>query len=250
MPYYEEEYYMPKPYITINRDDKIEENGKSDKKKIKKMKYLPVLKLQEFISGDFNDAGEVNKNLKMLGNKNYTTRSTINRENDVAKPYPVTSFSFAKNAGLYILVKYEDEQIINLINELLIELGISGIGGRRSSGYGKFSITSVSDSDNIINEFDKLINHKKSIQMTISVCLPKEDEIENALDSANYVVIRNGGFVDNVYSIKNVKKKNIYYISSGSCFKNSFDGDVYDVSFDKENPIYRYAKPFFLNMGE
>ena len=91
MPYFEEEYFVPKPYITINRDNKIEDNGKSDKKKIKKMKYLPVSKLQEFIRGDFDNAEEVNKKIKKLGDKNFITRSIINREDNIAKPYSVTS---------------------------------------------------------------------------------------------------------------------------------------------------------------
>ena len=253
-PYIDDEYYISKPYVSIKNDNNINNDNKQDKKQIKKMKFLPVSKLKEFINGEFCEAENVNKNIKRIGSKNYITKSSINRDSDKnenATPYQITIFNFSKVAGLYIIIKYEEEKKLDLIKDLLIEVGTSGLGGRKSSGFGKFSVIEVNANDNIYDVYDKLINEEKKIKITISACLPKDDEIETALDGANYVVLRNGGFVDNSYiNINAPKKKAFYYLSSGSSFINNFDGGIFDVSFDSENPIYRYAKPFFLNVGE
>ena len=247
MPYYENEYYAPKPYISIKSDKKTDVN----KKQIKKMKYIPISRLQEFVNGDFTEAEEVNRSIKLLGNKNYATRAVISRESGITTPYQITSFSFNRNAGLYIVFQYENENIIDKCEELLKEVGYAGIGGKKSSGYGKFNVICVDSNDEVISAYEKLVNSDSTSKMTISTCLPKDDEIENALKDASYVVVRNGGFVDSTYeNIKSVKKKNIYYLTSGSCFANTFEGDVYNVSFDEDNPIYRYAKPFFINVGK
>lgn len=58
---------------------------------------------------------------------------------DDAEPYHVGGFQFAPNCGVYFLVAGSYDLL-----PLLEQLSYSGIGGKRSSGYGRFEF-SVSD---------------------------------------------------------------------------------------------------------
>ena len=40
----------------------------------------------------------------------------------------------------------------------------------------------------------------------------------------------------------------MYVFAAGSCFKNEFEGDIYDVTNGGSHPVYRYAKPLFMGV--
>ncbi len=255
MPFYDNgdsiDYFVVKPFTNIKalKDNEILTDEKTqNKKSLKKMKYLPISQIKNFLNGTFEDVENVNEKLKKIGMKNYVTKVYIDKEDN--KPYEVSSFTFSENAGLYIVFMCETDEISSLFDELLMNVGLIGIGGERSSGYGKFNVKKIDEREDIYTVYKELINSKSSKYMTISSCLPNEDEIEKVLKNATYNLIRVGGFVDNSYSdIKYIKKKSFYYISSGACFEDTFEGSIYNVSFDNEKPIYRYAKPFLISVG-
>ena len=63
---------------------------------------------------------------------------------------------------------------------------------------------------------------------------------------ANYQIIKRGGFVQSEsYSDEYRKKRDLFMISAGACFKMTYHGDVYDVSNGGKHPVYRYGKPIF-----
>ena len=69
------------------------------------------------------------------------------------------------------------------------------------------------------------------------------------MQDARYLLQRRSGFIaSDDYSDKNVKKNDLYTFAAGSAFKNSFSGDIYDVSGNGRHPVYRYAKPFFIGL--
>jgi CRISPR-associated protein Csm4 len=84
--------------------------------------------------------------------------------------------------------------------------------------------------------------------MTLSVSLPTDDELEKALDNAQYLLCRRSGFVSSdTYSDNQMRKKDLYVLKAGACIHNRYSGDVYDVSDHiGSHPVYRYAKPMFL----
>ena len=44
------------------------------------------------------------------------------------------------------------------------------------------------------------------------------------------------------------RKRDLYVFAAGSCFKNEFEGDIYDVTNGGSHPVYRYAKPLFMGV--
>lgn len=85
--------------------------------------------------------------------------------------------------------------------------------------------------------------------MTLSMSLPLQDELEHALNGASYQLVKRSGFVNSEnYSDVYMRKKDLYVFASGSCFFNKYQGDIYDVSSEGSHPVYRYAKPMFLEV--
>ncbi|WP_370841815.1 hypothetical protein [Megasphaera sp.] len=62
----------------------------------------------------------------------------VNCTENVPRPYYVHQIQFTKEAGLYGIIGYEEDEDLDGLITLLESLGLSGIGGKRSSGYGKF----------------------------------------------------------------------------------------------------------------
>ena len=76
-----------------------------------------------------------------------------------------------------------------------------------------------------------------------------DDELEQALEDASYLMQKRSGFVASaIYADEWRKKRDLYVFSAGSCFKNCFQGDIFDVSDGGRHPVYRYAKPLFMGV--
>lgn len=240
-PYIENELYLPKPMMII---DKSEKNGDSTvKKAYKKLNYIPISKFEDYINGKLDVLYETNK-LHTLGKKEARINANVCGEETL--PYRTGIYHYNENCGLYFIVGYKNEEDTYDLNDVIDSLGYSGIGGKRNSGLGKFSIKIEKISDAIAERFDT-DNYDKF--MTLSVCLPKDDELPIALDKADYKLDKRSGFVySENYSSVQMKKKDLYVFQAGSCFASLFDGDVYDVSKYGNHAVYRYAKPMFMGV--
>ena len=140
-PFIGEELYLPKPLIPIQR----EENGDSVvKKSFKKLKYIPVSQLDLYLQGRLNPLAAV-ETLKTLGSFAVRTmaasRSEEKLESGETLPYSVGVYRFAKGNGLYTLVGFDTAQTQEQFEHLLDSLSYSGLGGKRSAGLGRFSVT-------------------------------------------------------------------------------------------------------------
>ena len=69
---------------------------------------------------------------------------------------------------------------------LIFAVGLSGIGGKRSSGCGRFTPEFCEVPGYLL---EKLENDSGSA-VSLSVCLPKNDEIESIIDDASYSLIK------------------------------------------------------------
>ena len=92
--------------------------------------------------------------------------------NEDSEPYSVGTFSFEKDAGLYFIAK-GSERTIQRLNEVMYALQFSGIGGKRSAGYGRFEYTCVSN-ENISN----LLNQDGDNFILLSTSMAKREELE------------------------------------------------------------------------
>jgi CRISPR-associated protein Csm4 len=252
-PFYNEELFLPKPFINIKSENinRSYENVKV----LKKLKYIPSIKFEEYIGymkgkNDF-ETETINK---QFGVHNIRVMAAVSG-NEETMPYNVGTFSFFKNCGLYIIAAYKSEKELEILKHLLNLLSFTGIGGKRTAGLGRFELEDEIYLDEPYTESQesliKLLKKENSMfYMTLNVSLPKGTEIDTAIDGAFYKLVRRGGFIQSQnYSETPLKKKVMYFIAPGSCFKNKFNGDVYDVSLNGNHPVFRMAKPLFLGVN-
>ena len=239
LPYIDGDLYIPKPIM------RVEGTGDyGDKKMFKSLKYLPALLMPEYLSGDF-DAGTEISILDKLGVSDIRVRVALSEQ---PRPYHVGSFHFADNAGLYVIVGFKGEgRFVEFIEKLFTALSYSGLGGKRTSGLGRFEVCR-DDAGELGSMIADSSNCSKF--MTLGVSMARPDELEAALTGATYALTRRSGFVSSPdYSDSPVRKRDFYSFSAGSCFEYKFEGDVFDVSNGGRHPVYRYAKPMFLGIS-
>ena len=131
-----------------------------------------------------------------------------------------------------------------MFSELFENLSYSGIGGKRSSGYGRFEVTVSGGGEPLIQKLQTM-NAKK--YMSLSVSLPAERELDEVIAGAEYLTVKRSGWVGSVsYADTMRKKKDTYMLAAGSVFSRRFSGDIFDVSDGGKHPVYRYGKPMLM----
>lgn len=239
LPFVGAQYMIPKPMLYVEPKNR----GISEQKKLfKKMKYLPIESLQDFLDG----ALDLKENpMDRLGSYSQQTMASV-REEEETVPFRVGTFYFAQDNGLYLMLAYEDEKEKNLAKQLLTSVSYTGIGGKKNTGLGKFIMTEETVPEAYLEHVQKNTQGRK---MTLSVTLPKEDELDHALEGASYQLAKRSGFVaSEAFADEWRRKKDLYVFAAGSCFDNAFEGDIYDVAIGGNHPVYRYAKPFMMSV--
>lgn len=239
LPYIEDRYYIPKPNLYIDTNN-LNKGDSIEKKKIKKIKYIPVDKIDSFLSGVYESDEE------KFGEKITMSKAYVRTKEDT-EPYHVGTFKFYDNAGLYIILAYKNEKDLEIIEKLLESLSYTGIGGKKSQGLGKYTLLNSKDTETLIHRLD--LNDKK-VYMTLSTCMAREDELAKSLDGASYSLIKRSGFVDSLnFSEEPLRKKDFFMFNSGACFVNKFEGGIFNLSpFNGKHPVYRYARPLFIGV--
>ncbi|NDO45313.1 type III-A CRISPR-associated RAMP protein Csm4 [Clostridium sp. MD294] len=245
MPFVEDELYIPKPMAMI----KTESEGNSIlKKAFKKLKYIPVSNINTYMEGNINPL-EQNQKMKLLGKSGIRTMSSSVNEEKIKTgdmlPFQVGIYNFSEKSGLYFFAGFESDNEKQFFEKLFLSVSYSGIGGKRSSGFGKFDFI-VEDIPQNIKE---CIGVCKKQFITLSVSMAQQNELEKALENANYLLVKRSGFIfSETYAETMRKKKDFYCFKSGSYFTNAFQGDVFDVSGSGTHKVYRYAIPLFMEV--
>ena len=130
------------------------------------------------------------------------------------------------------------------IDKLITGLSYSGIGGKRTAGYGKFTFTKI-DGSKLSTRFER----KFKTYMSLSISMTDGEELQNIIGGASYTLIKRSGFVASPsYSDTPLKKRDMYCFKGGACFDKRFAGKVFDVSDEGSHPVYRYAKPLLMGI--
>ena len=238
LPYIDKQYLVPKPMVYVQTDNQGESK---QKKAYKKLKYFPVEKIDEFLTGNMNLETDP---MKGFGQMRQQTMAHVRSEDDTL-PYRVGTFYYAPGCGLYVVIAYKSNNELSVAEELLEALSHTGIGGKKTSGMGKFNFRKGKPS----KELEERLCKKSTRSMLISVALPKEVEINQAMENASYLLEKRTGFVASIdYALEWRKKNDLYVFTPGSCFTNRFSGDIYDVSNGGNHAVYRYAKALFLGV--
>lgn len=78
-------------------------------------------------------------------------------------------------------------------------LGATGIGGKVSSGYGKFHIVDKIYLNEPFDDQTEWMYHALSAEhapyLLLSTSLPQTDELDNALEGASFQLVRRSGFM-------------------------------------------------------
>lgn len=256
-------FYLPKPFISIQSDErKNEKNNEEeviDRKKVKAINFIPADKLGEYFSFLKNGKNfpEIDDN---FGKKQLYTKNKISLENEDTKIYNIEIFKFNEKSGLYFIVKLpENEKWQEIFQNILDSLALTGIGGKKSSGFGQFTTEApiFFDGENfspIESESDVYINKalysNEEKFLVISSYSPKIEEMEKLKDGENYYqLIKRSGFVNNSsYSKQAEKRKQVYMLSSGSVLNFKPKGNILDLNLHGKHSIYRMGKPIVLGV--
>ena len=238
-PYKGQEYYLPKPMVYIEPKDA----GNSVLKKMyKKLKYIPVSALSGYLKGD---APTDSLTLDDLGREWGQVMTAVKPDED-AMPYVVGNYQFSEGCGLYCVAACETERDKHLMDILMSDLSYAGIGGKRGSGKGKFDLKYGIHKEKLVELLEKKDTGRN---MLLSTALPREEELGAALEESSYLLQKRAGFVfSETYAPEQRKKKDLYTMQAGSCFKSRFQGDIYDVGMGGAHPVYRYAKAMFAGI--
>ncbi len=170
-------------------------------------------------------------------------RVALGRAVQTANLFFTGRVTYAKSCGLWFGVRWLDEHSSwkDLFSALLQELGDSGLGGERSSGFGACQI----------HPWDpiELPGGTGKRWISLSRYLPREDELQALYDSrAAYSLERVGGWLDSPAK-RGQRRRAVNLISAGSILgpiERAAPGQVVDVrpsySVDTDplgHPVYR-----------
>lgn len=240
MPFCENEYYLPRPMMYVEYKQEIPDA--KEIKALKKIKYIPISKFSAYMQGSYKgETGGINE----LGKKEVKVSAHI-RGQEETLPFRVGVYYFNQGNGLYIIVGAKDGTSLDFIEGLIYQLSYSGIGGKRSAGQGRFIVKE----EELPLELRNRIHASGDTYMTLSVSLPKEEELEDIVStSKGYSLQKRSGFVySDCYADEYLRKKDLYVFAAGSCFTKRYKGDIVDVSSHGRHPVYRYAKPLFMGV--
>lgn len=253
------DFYLPKPFISVPREEEKNEKEVVDRKKMKATNFIPADKLGQYFS--FLKTG---KNFPEIdddfGKKELYTKNKVSLKNEDTKLYNIEVFKFNEKSGLYFIVKLpEDNEWQEIFENILESLSLTGIGGKRNSGFGQFisedpMFFDGEDFDAIESESDAYINKAlysdEEKYLSLSSYSPKIEEIEKIKESENYYqLIKRSGFVNSsLYSEQSEKRKQVYMLSSGSVLSFKPEGKILDLNLHGKHSIYRMGKPIVLGV--
>lgn len=234
-PFIEGQPFLPKPIGYPRVDQQIDSTDlktvRQKAKKLKKILYIPLNKLDLFLKQEA-DIEELEAYQNQLAKHSYTTQKGVD-------PFEV-GVTVYKNA-LYILASQS-----NLFDQLMESLQYSGIGGKRSSGLGGFSLE-ILPLPSVLAE--KLTVKSNQSVMALSTSLPEDEELEDCIRGANYLLKKSSGFAYSETTGTLLRKQDLYKFKSGSTFRTTFKGKIADIRPDNfSHPVWNFAKGIFYQL--
>ena len=254
------DFYLPKPFISVQRrETEKDEEEVVDRKKVKATNFIPADKLGEYFT--FLKTGKNFPEIDVdFGKKDLYTKNKVSLQNEDTKLYNIEVFKFNEKSGLYFIVKLpEDNRWQEIFQSILDSLALTGIGGKRNSGFGQFRreepmFFDGETFDAIESESDAYINRglysdEKNF-LSLSSYSPKIEEIDKIKESENYYqLIKRSGFVNSsLYSEQAEKRKQVYMLSSGSVLSFKPEGKILDLKLHGKHSVYRMGKPIVLGV--
>lgn len=251
-------FYLPKPLLKLEQDE--QQSAKSFEKikqlatKLKKQKKSTYIRASQINS--LLESGSSDRQFAVPEFAAPLVAGRVALREEKPLPYYVGSYVFSENSGLYFILGVEHEEEFTLIKELLFSLGYSGIGGKRSSGYGKFELADdkleLSDDGGDYDDDTAialmLYNEKSKYQMCLAPVCPCVDEIA-VVKQGSYKLIKRGGFIASSAAKDNIKRNSIYMLQEGSCFPERLRGQMLQQTVDGlAHDVYRDGIGMFVGL--
>ena len=247
----EDQLYLPRPFLSPAHRA---EASPSERKKLKKIKYIPAdaygAYLASLTGGPYLDCSQFSQE---FGTQYEVTKASV-PENGDAVPYFVGLFTFEPCCGIYFVIGWEEDRLRERVGYWLELLGMTGVGGKISSGYGTFEVYDTIELDVGFDSgtewlVQALNTENTSMYITLSSCLPADSELDETMDGASYQLLRRGGFIhDPRGDGQPVKKQTQCVFRAGSVFCRRFQGELSTVGMSRGHPVYRYNRPLWLGV--
>lgn len=250
MPWRGKQYYLPKPCAVSEQKREVPAQLR---KAIKKLAWIPVSDMDLF---ERSIRGEA---LYTPGDAAFgmvvERASAAVVEGADAEPYQIGAFRFFPECGLYVLAGVKTMDQAEKLHTLLSALGMSGIGGKVSSGYGSFTVTETHVLSQTTDEQLKWLNAALNAsgakhQLLLTTSLPTDAELDDVLENAQYQLVRRAGYVQSeTFAASPDRKRTQYFLAAGAMLERPFRGALYTVAENGGHPVLRYAKPMTLGVA-
>ena len=243
LPWRRGEWYLPKPIVHLNPEGGARQEG--DRKAFSRMRYVPCARFDEYLRGLSSANVDATGMSAEFGVRLMTTRASISGLPETM-PFDIEVFRFFPDCGLYCISRCQDHSQEGLLEVLLHNLGYAGIGGKKSSGLGKFSPAREMVPEALLRA---LSDDEAPFQMLLGTALPTAGEMESALEGGFYSLIRRGGFIESEsYAARPAKKHVTYALAAGSCLQKRFAGELADVGMGGAHPVWRNGRTLFMGV--
>ncbi len=263
--------YLPKPAgpLSYPNPEKAEwDSNSKNKKRLKKARFLQAEDMTAFLQGNFDtELLDVYPDLWVEATAPHVA---INHGVGDSEPYSVNYLRFVSGAGLWVLFDLgaANSPWLPKLKEVLKMLGETmGLGGRKSTGAGRFTLTwsdESADARSLLEDIEKsglsLSPLIDEFQLLMSIANPQPSEALKLKQpkTAKYQLINRGGFH---YSLDPdwpglIKKKPVAMLLAGSVIKGGLQGRLVDVTPDLEtgkeapHPLYRYGLGLTLGVPQ
>lgn len=241
---------IPKPVMTFERKISEEKSqAPSLKKELKKLEFLPVKKVDDFISKiKQGTLDQFTFGMENVCVEQIFQRVAINGH-DETQPYFVAAQHINSDKFSMYFILAANDGLEEWLNPIIDSLSFSGIGGKRNSGFGKFtwSVAKLEKGDSLYERLTK----DYPAYLAISCVLPSKDEIDVLKEKGSfYTLIQRGGFAYSA-ALEGTprKKKNIAMIKPGSVFPRKLNGKIVDLAVSgMAHNIYRNGKGLFIGV--
>lgn len=251
-PYKGKTLFVPKPMFQKQIANRADQGNSVRKKQFKKMHYLPAAFVRDYMQGHFPEAHL--EDCQGIGQEAVKTAVAV-RGHEEPEPYRVSAYYFGEGNGLYLMLGSEDAVAAELFDTLIESLSYSGLGGKKSAGLGRFEYMKKTAPKDLAQCLKNGVGKPSAYEegryaMLLSTALPEEDEMAAVLEDATYQLLKRSGFVDSTtFDNQQMRKKDLYVLDAGSCFRQRFDGCMMEERNGGRHPVYRYAYGLFLEVS-
>ncbi len=237
-PFVKDTLFFPRPLLPLENIRVDPEAAEPYRKEIKSIRYVDERSFIEWLHGQVVDLERMiglSRELSSGVASWVRARITSDREDMSSHLYFVGQTVFSEG-GLFCLLNSHSWDRRRL-ESLFQYLGEQGIGGDRSSGYGRFR-------PEFFNWEPPSIDSPRSY-VSLSLVNPAPEETRSLV---SYSLLDRGGWIESLAPGPARRKKRVAMLSEGSVFNGKVGGRMLDVTPDgwDSHRVFRYGKAFLL----